>query len=65
MIVSKMNSIISLHVVCLCSLVTMCTGEIYSSVVHIEDSIRASKKLTEDLITVAKRENIHIPNIIR
>ena len=63
--VSKMNSIVYLHVVCLCSLVTICSGEIYSSVVHIGDSIRASKKLTEDLITVAKRENIHIPNKIR
>ena len=62
---SKMNLIIFLLAVCLYSLVTVCSGEIYTSVVHIEDSIRASKKLTEDLITEARKENIHIPNIIR
>ena len=61
----KMNLTVSLLVLCFYSLVTICSGEIYSSVVHIEESIRASKKLTEDLMTLARRENIRIPNIQR
>ena len=39
------------------------SGEIYTSVSHIEASVEAVRKLTENLMSVAKKDNTNIPNI--
>ena len=45
--------------------VDVCSGEIYSSVAHIEGSVAAARRLTEELMVLARRNNKYIPNIKR
>ena len=46
-----------------CFLMNSGSGEIYTSVSHIETSVKAARKLTENLMSVAKKDNTNIPNI--